>query len=83
MATAVSKTVISLRWTNTASASSINLQYSLDEVHYYSLGAVSGQATTCTVGGAQARTTYYFRLQAVSSKGLTSPYSNVAKVTTP
>jgi subtilisin family serine protease len=81
-ASATSASEIALAWTdNSSSETGFEIQRSVDNATFVSIGTAVANATSFTAAGLKANTTYYFRVRAVQDS-TTSTFSNVASATT-
>ena len=82
VASATSANAIALAWTdNSATETAFEVQRSTDNVNFVSAQTIAANATSTTVQGLAAATTYYFRVRALQD-ATTSAFSNTASATT-
>jgi len=82
-ATSPSSSRIDLSWAdNSSDESGFNIQRSTDGVNFTQITTVGANVTAYSSTGLSPSTKYYFRVQAYSSSGGTSGYSNTASATT-
>jgi phosphatidylinositol-3-phosphatase len=81
-ATAVSKSQISLTWTNNdASATSISIERSTDRTRFTQVATIGGSVSSYLDTGLAKNKKYYYRVRAINGAGA-SAYSNTASATT-
>jgi predicted phage tail protein len=81
-ATAASSAEIVLTWAdNSSSETGFEIQRSTDNTTFSGAGTAAANATSFSVGGLNANTTYYFRIRAVSDSAA-SAFSDVTNATT-
>ena len=81
-ATAITGSQVNLAWTaNSTTAAGYNIQISTDGVNFTQIATAGATATSYSVVGLQASTSYTFRISAFNSVG-TSAYSNTATANT-
>lgn len=82
-ATALSSTQVALTWTYIGpSTNNLEVESSTDGTSFTAQATLGGAATSTTVSGLTAATTYHFRIRAVAGSER-SGFSNVATSTTP
>jgi hypothetical protein len=82
-APSVAYNAVSLKWSdNSSDESGFTLARSSDGVNYSVIATLGAGTTSFTDGSISARTSYYYRVQAYNSVGV-SAYSNTLSVTTP
>ena len=82
VATATSANAIALSWVdNSGTETGFEVQRSTDNVSFTTATTLGANATSTSIGGLAASTTYYFRVRAFQD-AVVSEFSNTASATT-